>query len=66
NGTWLEEDETDYTEEGLLERITPQSIHFGESGRITFWHAGGDLFGNHDIEVRADEERGVTEVGLAG
>ena len=66
NGTWLEEDETAYTEGGLLERITLQSIHFGESGRITFWHADDDLFAGHDIEVRADEERGVTEVGLAG
>ncbi len=52
--------------ERLLKRTTLHSIHFGESGRITFGYSDGGLFRHHEIEVRAYAPRRVSEVCLAG
>lgn len=65
NDAWLQERETVYDETRFLKRIALRSISFEESGHITFWYSDGQLFGGHDIEVRANEH-GVTEAGLAG
>ncbi len=66
NDAWLQEHEVEYSETRFLDCVTLRSIDFDESGRITFWHGDGALFGGHDIEVRATEECGVTEAGLSG
>ena len=52
--------------ERLLKRTALHSVHFGESGRITFWYSDGGLFRHHEIEVRAYAPRSVSEVCLAG
>lgn len=66
NEAWLEEGEAPCGEDEFLARIALQSIEFGQTGRITFWHTDGGLFGDHYIEVRADERDGIQEVVLAG
>ena len=66
NDAWLQEHETEFSETRFLEHVTLRSINFDERRHITFWHSDGDLFGGHEIEVRANEERGVMEAGLAG
>ena len=66
NQSWLQWWEFKLTEQRLMRRIALRTIQFDETGRITFWFSDGGLFLGHDIEVRAYEERGVSEVCLAG
>jgi hypothetical protein len=65
NRAWLDEQEAALKDVEFLARVSLKAIAVDVPDHITFWYSDGEMFGGHDIEIRANAE-GITEAGLAG
>lgn len=66
NDGWLDENEAPVTADELLARALLETVSATPEGGVTFWHADGDLFWGHAIEVSGAIDRDELEANIAG
>jgi hypothetical protein len=66
NDAWLGEEETEFSPQQFISKLTLQSISIDPGGEFEFWYDDGDLFWGHSILVSGDIERGPTDAGIHG
>ena len=66
NGTWLDEDEEELSEEDFVRRMVLESISVEANGSFEFWNDDGDLFLGHSIMVSGNLTDGPKDAGIHG
>ena len=66
NGTWLGEDEKEFTPTTFKARIRLETIDVCADGSFQFWFNDGNLFWGHVIQVSGGMEEGPTDANIAG
>jgi hypothetical protein len=66
NESWLDEGESEPTQEEFAERMAVEAISIRADGSFEFWHDDGDLFWGHSIMVSGNLRDGPTDAGIHG
>lgn len=66
NGTWLQDDESEFTAEEFIATMTLTSVSISSDGKFEFWYDDGDLFWGHSIMVSGNLKDGPTDAGIHG
>jgi hypothetical protein len=66
NESWLGEGEAEVTADQFKQRMKLESVTAHPDGSFEFWHADGELFWGHSIQVNGSISEGPTEADIAG
>jgi hypothetical protein len=64
--TWRQEDEPEFTAEGLQEQLELTFVRLDTTAPIILSYGLNDVFGGHSVDVTVDEQLRVTGVSLVG